>query len=57
MEVDKIVQQSSVEFSKNAKGMVQFSIKVYHEDPKEALKKAMEIGELAEQYVHAKNPK
>ncbi len=47
--------QSSVEFSQNAKGNVQYKVKVYDEDVTEALKKAMETSQKAEKYCKAKN--
>ena len=36
-------QKSSVEISKNSKGDIQFSIKVYDIDPQVALDKALEL--------------
>ena len=42
-------QKSSVEISKNSKGDIQYSIKVYDSDPSTALEKALELKKSIEE--------
>lgn len=46
-------QKSSVEISKNAKGDLQYSIKVYDLDPVLALEKALELKKSIEEKIHS----